>query len=268
VHREETAKVYNRTPAKTAPVKTDGTIVVHRGWPVITRRAAQRSVRRKVLDDWFTTLPGDKNDLYEAVVRRWECTYAMMNVALDEALSLRTCGKLICARQQVSVAADLLERLSPALVSLCETLSARGQRVSQLPAVEPLNAEFFRSRTAQSAASWNGILHHVLFSVRSRFFHKLRILSHTIEQLDREFQDAASDVSKGLSVRPNDCWQRLDILHYDLNTCLRETEVVLKSFMRILPDEQLPALASELDAPPTRKGVRVKARLSGASASA
>jgi hypothetical protein len=36
----------------------------------------------------------------------------------------------------------------------------------------------------------------------------------------------------------------------------------------MLPEEQLPALARELNAPPPPKAVRVKPRLSGASASA
>jgi len=192
----------------------------------------------------------------------------MMSVALDEALSLRSCGELVCARQQVSIAADLLDRLSPSLISLCDTLSVRGRRLGKTPAVEPMNAEFFRGNTAQSAASWNGILHHVLFSNRSRFLHKLRILSDTIENLSREFHEAAGDISKGLAVQPTDCWDRLDHLHYDFNTCLRETEVVLKSFLRSLPDDQLPAIASELDAPPAPKRLQVKPRLSDASASA
>jgi hypothetical protein len=192
----------------------------------------------------------------------------MMSVALDEALTLRASGELVCARQQVTIAADLFGRLAPSLVCLCATLSQRGQRLRKLPVVEPLNAGFFRGNTAQSAASWNGILHHILFSVRSRFFHKLRILSHALEQIEREFTEGAGDIAKGLSVRPGDSWQKLDNLHYDFNTCLRETEVVLKSFLRVLPDDQLPSLAGELDAPAVPKAVRVKPRLSGASASA
>ena len=190
----------------------------------------------------------------------------MMSVALDGALSLRASGELVCARQQVSIASGLLGRLSPSLISLCETLSAHGRRVSKFPAVEPMNADFFRGDTAQSAASWNGILHHVLFSARSRFFHKLRILSHTLALLEAEFEDAASEISKGLSVQPGDCWQRLDNIHYDFNTCLRESEVVLKSFLSILPDDQLASLATDLDAPPVP--LRVKPSFSGASASA
>ncbi len=235
---------------------------------MFSRHKTARLEERKVLDDWIAALPREKSQLYQVVVRRWECSYAMMSVALDEALSLRASGELVCARQQVSIAAGLLGRLAPSLISLCDALSSRGQHVARFPVVEPMNAEFFRGNTGRSAASWNGILHHVLFSTRSRFFHKVRILSHTLTLLEGEFEEAASELSKGLSVQPGDCWQRLDTLHYDFNTCLRESEVVLKSFLRMLPEDQLPALARELDAPPPPKPVRVKPRLSGASASA
>ena len=230
------------------------------------RRNARESTLRKVTDDWIAALPREKSQIFETVVSRWECTYAMMSVALDDALSLRARGELVCARQQVSVAADLLGRLAYALTSLCDTLSARGRNVGILPAVEPLNSRFFRGNTGQSAASWNGILHHVLFGSRLRFFHKVRILSSTVERIEREFQEAATDISKGLAVQPGDCWTRLDCLHYDFNTCLRETEVVLKAFLRTLPAEQLPAICTELDAPAEPKHIRMKPRLSRASA--
>lgn len=224
------------------------------------------SARRRVSEDWITALPREKAQVFETVVHRWECAYAMMSVALDDALSLRAGGELVCARQQVSVAADLLERLAASLISFCSAITARGRQIAHLPVVEPLNTRFFRGNTAQSAASWNGILHHVLFHDRPRFFHKLRILSTTLEQLDREFCEAASDISKGISVQPSRAWQVLDQVHYDFNTCLRETEVLLKSFLRALPAEQLPALATELDAAPMPDRLRVKPQLSRAPA--
>jgi len=190
----------------------------------------------------------------------------MMSVALDDALTLRARGELVCARQQVSVAAALLERLAVSLVSFCNAASARGRQIADLPAVEPLNVNFFRGNTAQSAASWNGIVHHLLFQSRSRFFRKLRILSTTLVQLEREFLEEAQDVAKGLSVEPGVCWKKLESLHYDFNTCLRETEVMLKAFLRSLPSDQLPGLASDLDAPATSQQVGLKAHLSRAPA--
>ena len=51
-------------------------------------------------------------------------------------------------------------------------------------------------------------------------------------------------------MEPGDSWDKLECLHYDFTTCLREAEVVLKSFLRSLPGEQLQAFAAELDAVP------------------
>jgi len=232
----------------------------------IGRKARPFGARHSVSDDWVAALPREKKQLFETVVRRWESGYAMMSVALDDALSLRARGELICARQQVSIAADLLGRLSAVLVSSCDVLADFGKHFSDLPLVEPLKTEFFRGNTGQSAASWNGILHHVLFGDRSRFFHKLKILSGTVEQLECEFNEAADDLSGGLSTHPGACWDSLDCLHYDFNTCLREAEVVLKSFLRALPGEQMTALASTLEAPPSAKRLRLRPRLSRVSA--
>jgi hypothetical protein len=230
---------------------------------MLFRQTPSECARRKVSEDWVAVLPREKARTFDALVRQWEYTYAMMSIALDDAVSLRSRGELICARQQVSIAAELLEPLAEALTYLCRTLLVRGRRLAALPVVEPLNTSFFRGDAGRSAASWNGILHRVLFGNRPRFLHKLRILSDTIEQLGREFREAALDISKGLAVQPHLCWERLDCLHYDFNTCLRETEVVLKSFLRVVPAEQLPALNTELDTPaePSRR-LALKPRLS------
>lgn len=223
--------------------------------------------RRTVSDDWITVLPRDKNELFGAVVGRWECSYAMMSVALDDALSLRSRGELVCARQQVAVAGDLLETVAASLISSCTALLHRGKSVPELPAVKPLNSFFFRGNAARSAAAWNEIVHHILlFRPRSRFLNKLRILAGILRDLDHEFREAASDIAKGLDTQPIASWPELDDLHYDFSTCLRETEVMLKSFLRALPSEQLSALARDLDVLPVAKPLRVKPRLSSATA--
>jgi hypothetical protein len=190
----------------------------------------------------------------------------MMSVALDDALSLRSRGELVCARQQVAVAADLLESLASSLTAFCGTVQRRGRLLSELPAVKPLNSTFFRGNTARGAASWNEIIHHVLFRGRSRFLHKLRILSEMLQALDREFREASGDIARGMDTQPIASWLKLDDLHYDFNTCLREIEVVLKSFLRAVPADQLPVLARELDAVPASKLRRLKPRLSNATA--
>ncbi|MGH9684054.1 MAG: hypothetical protein ACRD4S_10655 [Candidatus Acidiferrales bacterium] len=222
--------------------------------------------RHEVADDWACPLPRDKNQLFETVVRRWESGYAMMSVALDESFSLRARGELVCARQQVSIAAHLLRRLAAALMGSCDSLGDRGRHIANLPVVEPLKEEFFRGDTGRSAATWNGLLHRVLFGDRARFFHKVRILSGTIEELAQQFDENASQISHGTSLDPLDCWQKLECLHYDFTTCLREEEVILKSFLRALPSTQLAAFTSEVEIVRQPKRAHTKPALSRVSA--
>lgn len=177
----------------------------------------------------------------------------MLSIALQDAFTFRSRGQLVCARQQVGVACELMGRVSRLLVFCCETLTSSGRHFPDLPLVEPLKSEFFRGDTAQSAASWNGILHTVLFAQRSRFFHKLRILSETVDRLDNEFFEAASDISDGVATDPITTWGRLDSLHFDLSTCLRETEIILKSVLHALPSEFLSVLSTELEKTPAPK---------------
>ena len=209
---------------------------------------------------------GRKIRFSRSTVRDWECSYAMMSVSLDEALAQRARGELVCAQQQVAITSDLLLRLTSTLANACAVLSERGKHVSNLPLVQPLHTEFFRGDTGQSAASWNSLLHNVLLGHRSRFFHKLRILSNTVEDLGTEFEQNAHDIAAGLSVEPAACWKQLDSLHYDLNTCLRESEVILKSFLHALPAEQLAVFGTELTRPRTATRSRPVPRATRASA--
>lgn len=230
------------------------------------RKNGSTAARRNVSQDWIALLPREKTELFESVVRSWESSYAMLSVALDESLSLRARGELVCSRQQILITADLLRRLAGSLISCCDAVDACARRIATLPAVEPLKMEFFRGNTAQSAASWNGIVHHVLFGDRSRFFHKLRILSGTLGRLDREFGEAAAAICSGPTAKPAVSMGTLDCLHYDFSTCLRETEVVLKSFLCSLPEDQLGAFSGALEAPTAPLGRQSSQKLSNASA--
>lgn len=230
------------------------------------RKRGTAPARREVSQDWLASLPRDKSQFFDAIVRDWECSYAMMSVALNDALSLRARGELVCARQHVSIATELIARFSGNLVAACQCMSAQGRHVPDVPTVEPLSVEFFRGDTAQSAASWNTLLHQVLWGERSRFFHKLRILGHTVEELCREFLHAASEISDGSAIQPGLSWSILETIQFDLTTCLKESEVVLKSFLRALPPEQLEGFSTEMGKPPVPIGIHTRPRLARVSA--
>jgi hypothetical protein len=220
------------------------------------RKQTSRASRRSVSDDWIAALPREKAQLFDIVVRRWESSYAMVSISLNEALSLRSRGELIGARQQIIVSDELLARIAVVLIEGCQAISNRGRHISHVPQVLPLNTDFFKGQTAQSAASWSEFLHRVLFADRSRFLQKLRILSETLENVAGVFHSEAEELSAGQSVHPNESWKTVESHHYDFNTCLREAEVLLKSFLRALPVDQVSAFAGEMDVTPSPERIK------------
>ena len=221
---------------------------------------------QSVSEAWMASLPKDKNDVFEGVVRQWDCLYAMLSVALDESFSLRARGELIFARQQVTLSGKVLDRLGKMLVAACDILADRGRRLEDVPPVESMKTTFFRGDAGQSAASRNEILHVILPTNRLRFFLKMRLLSDAIERVTTEFRKTASDLADGTAEDPDAAWRLLECLHYDFNTCLRESEVMFKSFLVALRTENLADFSSALFAKRASWPLRLRPRLSRASA--
>lgn len=205
----------------------------------------ERSVRR----DWLARLPEQQRELFDSAVAELEVSYGMLSVALDEALDLRMQGLLSPACEQAAVSAELFDRLAARLLAAIRALERQGQHSVTLPNVAALDPEDFRGERTKRAAGWNYLFHGVLLASRLRYFHKLRTLGGAVEDLASEYREAAEEISGGVCLHPPESWDLLDQNHFDLNTCLRETTVVLKSFLRILPVTQCEAFRRMLETP-------------------
>ncbi len=204
---------------------------------------------RSVRDDWLAWLPAEKDELFDETVEQLELLYGMLSVTLNEAFSLRADGTLGCAREQAGISADLFDLLATRLVPVLSAIEGHGRHFGTLPNVAPLKPAFFRGETAQTNAWRSSLLSKVLFASRSKFFHKLHTLVSTVGELQKEFREAAEEIVTGAAMHPDACWRELDVLHYDLNTCLRETIVLLKSFLLALSNEELPSFRQKLQVP-------------------
>jgi hypothetical protein len=116
-----------------------------------------------------------------------------------------------------------------------------------IPSVAPLDPENFQSTRGQRAARMSAVLSKVLLPQRVQFLHKLASLQEIIEDLCRQFCASAEDLAAGLSTDPMTFWKVVDEAHYDLNTCLRESIIMLKSFLHVLPDEELSRFQKSVD---------------------
>src|SRR5260370_2809973 len=155
---------------------------------------------QSVREDWVACLPQEKARLFEAVLGELETSYTMLSVALNEAFLLRSQGSISQAREEAGISADLFGRSAGRLLHMLRTMHEYGRHLGQLPNVAPLVPENFRGFTSQRLARTSGILCTVLFSSRSRFFHKLHTLSEAAEPAPVQFRAMAGVVPDGSSI--------------------------------------------------------------------
>jgi hypothetical protein len=192
-----------------------------------------------VKEDWRAWLPEEKNEVFRACVQQLEVSYGMLSVSLNEAIGLRQAGLLAKSSQTVYVTAALCSRLTDPLAATLRALAEHAKHYGTMANSAPLDPANFQSMRSQRSARLNGLLSHVLLTHRSQFLHKISTLVEMVVDLGREFHVSADELASGASADPKFDWNTVDIAHYDLNTCLREAIVLLKSFLRAVPEEEL-----------------------------
>jgi hypothetical protein len=200
-----------------------------------------------VSQDWRKPLDGEKSEAYLSCIRRLEISYAIFSVNLDEAFGMRRSGRNSKASQVLSVSPALCGRLAHPLHSLLEVMLNHAKHFGIAPNLAPLDPQNFQNSRSQRVALFNELFSRILLTRKSQFSHKISALADLVDQLDLSFQSTAEELSCGDSVQPDRDWEILDSIHYDLNTCLREAVVLLKSFLHALPEGQLAHFQAALD---------------------
>jgi len=176
----------------------------------------------------------------------------MMSVTLDEAIELRRKGSVVKAYETIQMARGVCLRFAQSLEIVLGNLHSHAKHFGLVPNAAPLDAANFRGTRGQRTARITGFLNRVLLSHRSQFIHKATTLRQMVAELNEEFSQAVDGLITGLSVRTKNHWECLDRCQFDLNTCLCETVVLLKSFMVVLPEDQLASFESGLALPSVR----------------
>lgn len=229
-----------------------------------------RGLRRtaSVQEDWLAWLPEEKDRLFDATLNELDRSYGILSVTLDDAFDLCRQGKLAPAREQARMFGELFDRLGSRLRGILRSLYEHSREFGTFPNTAPLRPGFFRSERGQQVARANNLLAVVRFRARTRFFRKLGALEEIVAGLQREARETAREIAEGVAVSWRKQWTRLEVLDYDLNTSLRETTIVLKSFFCVLPSEELPAfrqrvvsLSPKPSAGPNRRSAQVIAKI-------
>jgi len=192
-----------------------------------------------VQEDWSRWLPPAKAEAFDSCARQLETFYRMFSVSLNEALELRRTGNLGQSCRAVFVIPALCARFARPVEGVLHTVGDHARHFGIIPNTAPLDFGNFRGAREQRIARINGLLSHLLLTQRSQFLHKIDTLEEMVLGIRKDFCEVACDLGSGASAEPSADWRALDDAHFDLNTCLREAIVLLKSFMVVLPDDQV-----------------------------
>jgi hypothetical protein len=192
-----------------------------------------------VIQDWTSSLSTAHDESFLRAVHQLETAYWMWSVNLDEALGFRRTGRGSKASLLLGISPALCDRLSHPLLGSLRAMLFHARHFGTSPTLAPLASYNFQLISSQRAARFNSLFSKLLLTHKSQFQYKLSVLADLVEDLSSSYVQASAELNEGLSMEEDQDWEALEASHYDLNTCLRETIVLLKSFLLALPDTQL-----------------------------
>lgn len=203
------------------------------------KQSSRRGI--SVQQDWRAWLPEEKAVVFHKQESHLESLYNMFSVSLNEAIGLRLGGFRVKSLRTLGITSELCKLLTCPLAGMLRALREHAKHYGTIPNAAPLDPANYQRHKGQRSARMSSLLNRVLLSYRLQFLHKVNTLEEMVEDLDKDFRRAADDLADGVSVHPEELWEEVDADHYDLNTCLREAIVLFKSFLVVLPVDQLGA---------------------------
>jgi hypothetical protein len=190
--------------------------------------------------DWFGELPAAHLHAFRAYEKEIETSYLILSVMLDEAISLRYSGSLTDSFRVLILVSTLCGRLTILLEDILGPLAAHSKAHGTIPSVAAFSPADFKSARGQRRALKSLLLHQALGSQQAQFHSKIHALRGMIAHIGNNFRTAADDLASREAITyTTRLWASLEAGHFDLNTCLRESVISLKCFLRVLPDDQL-----------------------------
>lgn len=205
--------------------------------PLFFERNNQASAVRM---DWTSSLPERKMQAFKRYVRELDSSYLMLSITLDEAIGSRKEGLQRESLEHLLIIPELVGYFTKQLDGILRAMQQHVRIHGAEPNVAPLDPANFLSPDGIKRARRSQLVSLVLITKRRQSLEKISTLRLLMRQIETGLRGSARElISAGAAPLPTPNWEALDALHYDLNTCLRETIVLLKCFLRAIPDAGL-----------------------------
>jgi len=190
--------------------------------------------------DWFGALPETQLNAFRSYSKDAESLYSMFSISLDEAITQRNKGSKKKCIRLVTLSSDLCGRLAGCLDTLFYSMAEHCKEYGITPSFAPLRTEYFCGRPAKWSALRCCLLYRLPGLRQVKFLRKIHILRQVAACSNIEFHRAAISLASPSATIPLALsWAKVVDCHYDLNTCLRESLVMLKCSLRTLSANQL-----------------------------
>jgi hypothetical protein len=197
--------------------------------------------------DWFGDLNVAQLQAFESYAEELEFSYCMFTISLNEAIGLHVSGLLSKSFKVMADTSALCSRLTTLLVNILRSVAQHAREHGTNPSIAPLNPADFYSDREQRWALKSLMRHRALLTRVSQSQSKLRTLRSMVDHVGSDFCVAADALaSQGVAVDSPELWAAMDAWQFDLNTCLRESMVLLRCFLRVLPDDELRAFQATI----------------------
>ena len=191
------------------------------------------------------SLGGDLEAIYEPFALEIGTHTAILGITLNDAFGEREAQRHEMAWHVVQLAVGEWERLTELVVGLQSALSKFLPAASTIVPVRRVAVGHFKSRVVRDNLGLYEFLDQILFSSKSRFALRLRLLFRSSTILRSEFRRVCREGTITLDAS-DELWTRLDYYFHDFDLITKETLLALRTLLLCLSPEGTRVLALEL----------------------
>jgi hypothetical protein len=189
----------------------------------------------------------EREAVYQSIALEIETQASILGVSLNDAVEERDLGKQEIAWRLVGLANCEWERLAQLANGLLNALSKYMPAARVVVPVRNITAHHFKSHAMVDYAKMHEVLDQLVFRYKLRFQLHVRVLRRAAEALTTEFgQTYRSVLRTGSS--SDGVWKCVDLCFHDFDLITKEVLLAFRAFLACLPDEELQALATDLNA--------------------
>ncbi|MFN8009032.1 MAG: hypothetical protein U0V70_18785 [Terriglobia bacterium] len=199
----------------------------------------------KVRSEWHALLSPRGQSVFETARNEIESHSLMLDVAMNEALSIKQLGDIDEAIRFLNIGGEIIEKFTPNLLSLLAVMTKFSRMVSAIAPVDPLIPKDFHLGELVSLAHLHRLMHQVVVSTKQRFRLRIYVLAKGISIASHYLINKITDLVTHRSQDQKE-WREIVEIEQDFNTLSRESLRSFRALLEVLSSEDARRLSQDL----------------------